>query len=169
MNDDHRHQNATQRVAEETVDNARRREWNRGPLTDLFPRIPAAKLEQVLDICIDKGFTYNLSESKHWNARRYTSIVIAHVRHNLTEYDKLLRDGVERHEARQQTGKQVWKVLREWCPWNDSNEVMERCFQATLLRPEERDPEWDPMDIDSDSEMTGDANADADDDPMDLD
>jgi hypothetical protein len=141
----------------------RKREWNRSPLTDLFPRIPSDALERVLDICIGKNFTYNLSESKHWNARRFTSIVIAHVRHNYTDYDKLLReDHVERFAAREQTSKQVWKVLREWCPWDDSNDVLERCFKATLMRPEERDPEWDdPMDIDSDSDYV--------DDPMDLD
>ena len=142
----------------------RKREWNRAPLQDLFPRIPTSSLETILDICIAKNFVYNLSESKHWNARRFTSIVIAHVRHNHTEYDKLLReDRLERYEARQQTSKQVWKVLREWCPWDDSNQVLERCFQATLLRREERDLEWDPMDIDSDSEL------EFVDDPMDLD
>ena len=144
----------------------RKREWNRSPLSDLFPRVQSSVLERLLDICIDKDFTYNLSESKHWNARRYTSIVIAHVRHNYSDYDKLLRDDrVERYEARKQTSKQVWKVLREWCPWNESNEVLERCFQATLLRPEERDPEWDPMDIDSDPEDTEDYVED----PMELD
>ena len=116
----------------------------------------------MLDICIDKGFTYNLSEAKRWNARRYTSIVVAHVRHAYSDYDKLLReDHVERYEARRQTSKQVWKVLREWCPWDDSNDVLEPCFQLTLLRREERDPGWDPMDIDSESELE--------DDPMDLD
>ena len=145
----------------------RKREWNRGPLSDLFPRMPATTLERILDICIEKDFTYDLSESKYWNARRYSSIVIAHVRHNHTSYDELLRkEHVERHEARQQTGKQVWKVLREWCPWNDSNEVLERCFQATLARPEERDPEWDPMDIDSDEEPPA---GNGEEDPMDLD
>ena len=133
---------------------ARKREWNRGPLTDFFPRIPDHALERVLDICISKDFTYNLSESKRWNARRYTSIVIAHIRHTHTGYDKLLRgERVERYEARQRTSKQVWKVLRDWCPWDESNDVLERCFQATLLRPEERDPEWDPMDIDSDEDL----------------
>lgn len=143
----------------------RRREWNRGPLRDFFPRIPPLPLEQVLDICIEKDFTYNLSESKHWNARRYASIVVAHVRHNHSDYDKLLRqDRIERFEARRQTSQQVWKVLREWCPWDESNEVLERCFQATLLRPEDRDAaDWDPMDIDSDSED------EFVDDPMDLD
>lgn len=140
----------------------RKREWNRGPLTDLFPRIPNQALERVLDICINKGFTYNLSESKRWSARRLTSIVIAHVRHGYSEYDKLLREErVERYEARKQTSAQVWKVLREWCPWDESNDVLERCFEVTLLRPEERDPDWDPMDIDSDSEYP--------DDPMDID
>nr|POE47402.1 hypothetical protein CFP56_00733 [Quercus suber] len=69
----------------------RRREWNRGPLQDLFPRIPANSLEVVLDTCIAKNFTYNLSNSKLYNARRYTSLVVAHVRHNFSDYDKLLR------------------------------------------------------------------------------
>lgn len=142
----------------------RKREWNRSPLTDLFPRIPNPALETVLDICINKDFTYNLSESKHWNARRYTSITIAHVRHNYSDYDKLLREEhVERFAARERTAAQVWKVLREWCPWDDSNDVLERCFKATLLRPDQRDAEWgDPMDIDSDDE-------DYIDDPMELD
>jgi len=142
----------------------RRREWNRGPLHDFFPRIPPSALERVLDICIDKHLVYQLSQPKYWNARRFTSIVVAHVRHTNTDYDRLLREEkVERYEARHRTSKQVWKVLRDWCPWDESNDQLERCFQVTLLRPEERDPEWDPMDIDSDSEC------DYADDPMDLD
>ncbi|KAK4547366.1 hypothetical protein LTR36_001022 [Oleoguttula mirabilis] len=141
----------------------RRREWNRGPLTDLFPRIPPTALEQLLDTCIAKGFTYNLSRPRYWNARRYSSITVAHVRHAHSDYDALLRgaDGLERYEARHRTAKQVWKVLREWCPWEESNDQLERCFQVTLLQPEERDPEWDPMEIDGDSDIA--------DDPMDLD
>ena len=140
----------------------RKREWNRGPISDLFPMIPATALEKILDVCIDKSFTYNLSESKLWNAKRYTSIVIAHVRHNYSDYDQLLREHVERFAARDQTSPKVWKVLRDWCPWDSSNEVLERCFMATLQRPEERDAEWgDPMDVDSDEDYV--------DDPMDLD
>lgn len=143
----------------------RKREWNRSPLTDLFPRIPDTALERILDICIGKDFTYNLSESKRWSARRLTSIVVAHVRHAYSDYDKLLREqDVERYEARKQTSQQVWKVLREWCPWDSSNDVLERCFQVTLLRPEQRDPSWDPMDIDD-----SDFEADYTDDPMDVD
>lgn len=144
---------------------ARKREWNRGPLTDLFPRIPNVALERILDIIIDKGFTYNLSLSKIWNSRRYTSIVVAHVRHFYSDYDRLLREKVERFDARKQSGPQVWKVLRDWCPWDTDNEVLQRCFEATLLRPEERDPSWDPMDIDEDDM----SDVDAIDDPMDLD
>ncbi len=146
---------------------ARRREWNRGPLTDCFPRIPKHSLERILDICIEKDFTYNLSESRIWNYRRYTSIVVAHVRHNHSDYDSLLAKGVARYDAREQTSAQVWKVLREWCPWNDSNEVLERCFRATLMKPEDRGKgDWDPMEIDSD--LDADENVGADD-PMDLD
>lgn len=150
-------------LSEEDARN-RKREWNRGPLTDLFPRIPDSALERILDICERKGFVYHTSESKYWNARRLTSIVIAHVRHNHSDYDKLLRDEkLERFDARQRTSERVWKVLREWCPWDDSNEVLQRCFQATLVKPEERDEDWDAMDIDSESEPA------YFDDPMDLD
>ena len=158
---------------------SRRREWNRDPIKDLFPRIPAISLERILDLCIDKNFTYNLSDARRQNARRYTSIVVAHVRHAHTAYDALLRgDGegegglqVERYDARKKTGPQVWKVLREWCPWDDSNDVLEKCFAVTLLRPEERDPSWDPMDIDIDSEdeVGGPSYEAEDEDPMDLD
>ncbi|KAK3633340.1 hypothetical protein LTR56_007980 [Elasticomyces elasticus] len=130
----------------------RRREWNRDPIQDLFPRIPAKSLDRVLDLCIAKPFTYNLSQAKTWNARRLNSVVVAHVRHAHTDYDKLLRDEhVERFEARRRTGEQLWKVLREWCPWDESNDVLRRSYEVTLLRPEERNPgdaEWDPMDID---------------------
>lgn len=147
----------------------RKREWNRGPLTDLFPRIPSVALERILDIVIDKGFTYNLSLSKLYNSRRYTSIVVAHVRHMYSDYDQLLRDHVERFAARKQSGPKVWKVLREWCPWNADNEVLEPCFQATLLRPEERDPTWDPMDIDDDEVDIIEETTVQVDDPMDLD
>ena len=141
--------------------NFRKREWNRDPVNDLFPRIPDLALERVLDIIIDKGFTYNLSVSKFANSRRITSIIVAHVRHAYSDYDKLLRENVERYEARKRCGPQVWKVLREWSPWDKDNELLERCFRATLLTPEERDPSWDPMDVDDESDVEGD--------PMDLD
>jgi hypothetical protein len=123
---------------------ARRREWNRGPLTDLFPRMPDITLERILDILIDdKNFTYNLSASKWSNARRYTALVVAHCRHAYSEYDALLvREGVERFEARRRTAERVWGVLRTWSPWWErDNEVLERCFRATLgLEGEVVDP-----------------------------
>ncbi|KAK0335955.1 hypothetical protein LTR59_002005 [Friedmanniomyces endolithicus] len=149
------------------------REWNRSPIRDLFPRIPAAALERVLDLCIARPFTYNLSQSKLWNARHLTSIVVAHVRHAYSDYDKLLREQqVERFEARHRTAERVWKVLREWCPWEQSNEVLERCFRVTLLRPEERQPadaEWDPMDIDDHEEPECVNESEFVDDPMEID
>lgn len=138
------------------AERARKREWNRSPLTQYFPRVPSTALERLLDICIDKGVTYNLSESKRWNMRRLTSIVVAHVRHNYSEYDQLLRDKMERYDARQLSADQVWRTLRQWCPWDDSNDVLERCFKATLVRPEDRDANFDPMDIDVESEDEGD-------------
>lgn len=102
-----------------------------------------------------------------------TSIVVAHVRHAYSDYDRLLReDKLERYEARRRSGPTVWKVLREWCPWDRSNSVLERAFQVTLVPPEERDPSWDPMDIDEESdgeESRPGEDAALEDDPMDLD
>jgi hypothetical protein len=153
----------------------RKREWNRGPLTDLFPRIPSTALERLLDNIIAKDFTYNLSDPKFNNSRRYTSMVVAHVRHFYSDYDKLWRDeGVERWEARKRTAEKVWKVLREWCPWDESNEVLERCWKATLVSPDERDGTWDPMDVDDEDEVFGKGDGGVvtvvdDGDPMDLD
>ncbi|QIX02382.1 hypothetical protein AMS68_007899 [Peltaster fructicola] len=142
------------------TERTQKREWNRSPLRQYFPRIPDAALERLLDICIDKGVTYNLSQSKIWNMRRLTSIVVAHVRHNYSDYDQLLRDKVDRFDARFRSAEQVWTTLRQWCPWDDSNEVLERCVRATLVRPEDRGADFDPMDIDEDSDDEGD--------PMDL-
>ncbi|KAK0940814.1 hypothetical protein LTR29_007695 [Friedmanniomyces endolithicus] len=131
----------------------RRREWNRSPIRDLFPRVPAAALERVLDLCIARPFTYNLSQSKLWNARHLTSIVVAHVRHAYSDYDQLLREQqVERFEARYRTAERVWKV--------------------TLLRPEERQPadaEWDPMDIDDYEEPERVNESESVGDPMEID
>jgi len=163
---------------DEDAKRARRREWNRTPLADLFPRIPAAALERVLDLCINVGFTYNTSQGRLWNARRYSSIVVAHVRHFYTDYDRLLKvEHEERFAARKKTAAKVWKILRGWCPWDEANEVLERCFNATLLQPERRDAEWDAMDIDDESfYVTNDSSQATSlaqfhdfDDPMDLD
>ena len=156
---------------------SRRREWNRMPLEDLFPKIPPSALDRLLDICIDKNVTYNLSESKRWNARRYSSIAVAHVRHFYTDYDRRLRDEhEERFAARRATGDRVWKILREWCPWDEANDQLERCFQVTLVPAEQRGAEWDPMDIDDESFYTSSSSAagveaemEIVDDPMDLD
>lgn len=154
------------------VPDSQRRNWNRGPLLDLFPRLPPSTLETLLDICLRKSAIYDLSESKHRNSLRLTSLTVAHCRHAYSPYDSLLREGVERFEARKRTAETVWKTLREWCPWDESNPVLERCWRATVLRPEEREPGWDPMDLDeSEGEGEGEGEGDYVDlgEPMDLD
>ena len=147
--------------------------------------MPDLDIERILDLLISKDFVYDLSKGRLWNARRYSSITVACVRHWYSDYDELLREGVERFEARARTGEGVWRVLKEWCPWESSNEVLRRCFEASLVRPEERGEEWvdDPMDLDLDEEVGGlwggvqqgqgqqqqQQQVDFEDDPMDLD
>ena len=97
------------------------------------------------------------------------AITIAHVRHQCTGYDALLRgEQVERFEARWRTTDEVWRVLRAWCPWDASNEVL-GCFQATLVPLKQRGAEFgdDPMDLESGSELDFQDSMDAE--PMDAD
>ncbi|GAB7325153.1 hypothetical protein MBLNU13_g09233t1 [Cladosporium sp. NU13] len=149
-----------------TITDSQRRSWNSALLDELFPRLPPATSENLLDLCLSKNVIYNLSESKHWNSIRITSLTVAHCRHAYSDYDALLRKGVERFEARKRTADEVWKVLRKWCPWEDSNPVLERCWRNTVLRPEEREPGWDPMDLD---ESEGEGEEEYGGEPMDLD
>jgi hypothetical protein len=148
------------------ITDSQRRSWNTAILDELFPRLPPPTLEKLLDLCLAKNVIYNLSQSKHWNSIRITSLTVAHCRHAFSNYDSLLREGVERFEARKRTTDDVWKVLRQWCPWEDSNPVLERCWRNTVLRPEEREPGWDPMDLDE-SESEGEEEVGGE--PMDLD
>lgn len=156
-----------------SITDAQRRSWNTAILDELFPRLPAATTTRILDLCLAKNVIYDLSESKRWNSIRITSLVVAHCRHAFSDYDELLRQGLERFEARKRTAQAVWKVLRTWCPWDESNPVLERCWRATTLRPEEREPGWDPMDLDeseNEGERDGGADEGADEgEPMDLD
>jgi len=151
-----------------TITDSQRRSWNKALFDELFPRLPPTTLEKLLDLCLSKNVIYNLSESKRWNSIRITSLTVAHCRHAFSDYDALLREGVERFEARKRTADEVWKVLRKWCPWEDSNPVLERCWRNTVLRPEEREPGWDPMDLDE-SEGEGEGEEEYGGEPMDLD
>lgn len=83
----------------------RKREWNRDPLADLFPRIPSLELDRVLELLIAKDFVYDLSQSRLWNARRYSSLTVACVRHWFSDYDKLLREGTPSRKARRFLGR----------------------------------------------------------------
>ncbi|KAF2857825.1 hypothetical protein K470DRAFT_156763 [Piedraia hortae CBS 480.64] len=85
-------------------------------LKDLFPQIPADDLERVLDFCVIKPFAYDLSRSKSWNSKRLNSFAIAHGRHAHTNYESLLKQGVNKFEARKNTSHQVDTVLRRWSP-----------------------------------------------------
>jgi hypothetical protein len=145
-----------------------KRLWNKAILLDLFPLLPPPTLETLLDISLAKNLHYNLSQPKHYSAVRLTSLVVAHCRHAHSDYDALLRQGLERFEARKRTAQEVWRVLRRWCPWESANPVLERCWRATVLRPEEREPGWDPMDLDG-SESERECGGGDEGDPMDLD
>ena len=82
----------------------------------LFPRCPAGR-EQVIaeHACRKYSGRVGRSESaKRLDEEAVRLAVEAHIRHAETEYDKLLRQGLDRRDARHEVRDRVWRVLDRW-------------------------------------------------------
>ncbi|KAH7413598.1 hypothetical protein DE146DRAFT_638148 [Phaeosphaeria sp. MPI-PUGE-AT-0046c] len=83
-------------------------------LQSLFPKIPAAEKDSVLQHGFKKhsrrvGRTASLPLQK-----KLMLAVIAHIRHKHTEYDALLRAGDAKDVARKATWKKIEGIMCEW-------------------------------------------------------
>ncbi|KAH7079672.1 hypothetical protein FB567DRAFT_501916 [Paraphoma chrysanthemicola] len=83
-------------------------------LDELFPRIPTGDRERVLD----HGFKKHSGRVGRTGSipleRKAVLAVLAHVRHSHSEYDKLLRGGMDREDARRMVRKDVESIARGW-------------------------------------------------------
>lgn len=78
-------------------------------LRRLAPRIPAHELGAVVDHALDSpGLNVAAAETAAWLA------LIAYVRHVLTDYDELLREGYDQDSARFFVAAEIAAVLDEW-------------------------------------------------------
>ncbi|KAL7624867.1 hypothetical protein AAE478_004081 [Parahypoxylon ruwenzoriense] len=79
-----------------------------------FPQIPSNELPKVVSQAMKKGSGRVGRTGKLDIAEKTRLAVHAHVRHTHTEYDKLLRNGVPREQARNQIREMVDKMMKTW-------------------------------------------------------
>ncbi|POS74438.1 hypothetical protein DHEL01_v207161 [Diaporthe helianthi] len=79
-----------------------------------FPNIPSNSLRNVLKIALEKGKGKVGRTGKLDMQRKVHLAVRAHIRHCETDYDKLLRSGVAREDARQRIEAKIQEVCRAW-------------------------------------------------------
>jgi hypothetical protein len=78
-------------------------------LRRLAPRMPAHELGAVVDHALDSGGLRSAApEAAAWLS------LVAYVRHTLTDYDELLREGYDRDGARFFVAAEIKEILHGW-------------------------------------------------------
>ena len=78
-------------------------------LRRLAPQIPQFEFGAVVDHAVDSaGLRTASPETAAWLS------LVAYVRHSLTEYDDLLRQGYDRDSARYFVGEEIAATLASW-------------------------------------------------------
>jgi hypothetical protein len=82
----------------------------------LFPRCPPAREQAIAEHACRKysGRVGRSAAGKRLDDDAVWVAVVAHVRHAETEYDKLLRQGLDRRDARHEVRNGVDRVLDRW-------------------------------------------------------
>ena len=81
-----------------------------------FPGCPPAEAEAIAAHACEKysGRVGRSAAAKEFDAEAIELAVKAHVRHTHTDYDRLLSQGWERHDARSAVARRVTDVLEQW-------------------------------------------------------
>lgn len=83
-------------------------------LDNLFPNVPKSEGELILKRAFRKhSRRVGRSGQLEW-PRKVQLAVIAHIRHKHTEYDTLLKNGMDRDDARTVVTKKIQDTLRQW-------------------------------------------------------
>ncbi|KAF3025946.1 hypothetical protein E8E14_014960 [Neopestalotiopsis sp. 37M] len=83
-------------------------------LKKMFPAAPEGEIPQIVARAMAKGSGRVGRTSKIDIEQKATLAVVASIRHKHTDYDKKLRTGMERTEARKQIDMQVRRMLASW-------------------------------------------------------
>ncbi len=81
-----------------------------------FPGCPTGREIQIAEHACSKysGRIGRTTSAKHLRKEAIRFAVLAHVRHQETEYDTLLARGYEKYKARAQVELNVVQILNEW-------------------------------------------------------
>lgn len=83
-------------------------------ILSMFPQIRAGALRSVCHTALEKG-KGKVGRTGKLDARSKVLLAVrAHIRHCETDYDRLLRRGVPREEARRQVEPRIEEVYRAW-------------------------------------------------------
>lgn len=83
-------------------------------IVNIFPQIPSKALSNVVKIALEKG-KGKVGRTGKLNIKSKVHLAVwAHIRHCETDYDKLLRSGVAREEARLQVEEKIKEVRKAW-------------------------------------------------------
>jgi hypothetical protein len=85
-------------------------------ITEIFPKCPPAEASAIGEHATVRrsGRVGRCAAGRALEPRAVELAVIAHIRHEHTDYDKLLMQGVERLEARVQVREEIERVLAKW-------------------------------------------------------
>jgi hypothetical protein len=87
-----------------------------GRVREIFPMCPSGRERRIAEhACLKySGRVGRSASAKKLDDEAIRLAVIAHIRHQETEYDKLLMRGYSRHEARAAVDNMVKAVLKKW-------------------------------------------------------
>ncbi|KAI5301051.1 hypothetical protein KEM55_002813 [Ascosphaera atra] len=130
----------------------------RALLLAAYPNMPAADLSQILSHAFLKGSRRVGRSSKVRGGEKVKLrlAVEAHIRHCHTEYDRMLREGIHREDAREMVWEEVGRIRDEWAG-RQEGEGGEGSESESVVEMEDEvdnvsDSEPDVIVLDSDSD-----------------
>lgn len=83
---------------------------------ELFPNCPVGREQIIAEHACQKysGRVGRSAQAKKLDEQSISLAVIAHIRHEETNYDELLSQGMERQDARDEIRNQVGNILASW-------------------------------------------------------
>ncbi len=87
---------------------------------ELYPGCPSGRENAIAEhACLKySGRVGRSTAAKDLEPEAIRLAVIAHIRHAETNYDRLLADGYDRHDARAQVSENIDQILERWKPSN---------------------------------------------------
>lgn len=113
----------------------------RAAIKELFPRIPEQDLHSIVKHAWEEGSDRVGTNAEMDLPRRVQLAVIARIRHNYTDYDRLLR-AFEWSEARQMVEPECLQKIIEWRGENDEDEddqELEEIVRETIVIDDDED------------------------------